>query len=297
MTAEEYARIQSEISAAMGAYSLQFGKFFVNQALTATEWVALLKMLFNEVESRRYEAAGLARQFYDSQRWQYNPGVIRHDVFLEGYDFPRFVQAMEPIRKQMSAPLSPPQAVTMLSMQTMREVENAGRQQIIHAVEEDNVLPLKKKGFQATDVVRGWARVATGKETCAWCLMLISRGPVYLDSSTAGLDLPGWEAKRLIAAGEDVTEYMKEWHTGCDCKVVPVYDLKKWPGRDASIRARDLWDDAVVEAVSILENNPDKKSFVDGKWIPTTRNREAINTLRRRLERGDTSMTQFAIAA
>lgn len=44
-----------------------------------------------------------------------------------------------------------------------------------------------------------WARVPTGFETCAWCLMLASRGFDYLSSDTA-------------RAGN---------HNGCDCMVVP----------------------------------------------------------------------------
>lgn len=49
-----------------------------------------------------------------------------------------------------------------------------------------------------------FARVPTGFETCAFCLMLASRGAVYHSRKTAG-----------------------EWgrfHRGCDCKVVPSFE-------------------------------------------------------------------------
>lgn len=47
-----------------------------------------------------------------------------------------------------------------------------------------------------------WARVPTGKDTCAWCFMLASNGFVYKSAATAD-------------AG---------WHRGCDCRIVPDFD-------------------------------------------------------------------------
>lgn len=47
----------------------------------------------------------------------------------------------------------------------------------------------------------GWARVPSGAETCAWCLMLASRGAVYESRATAG--------------GEG-----RKYHGDCDC--IPV---------------------------------------------------------------------------
>lgn len=49
-----------------------------------------------------------------------------------------------------------------------------------------------------------FARVPTGKETCAFCLMLATRGAVY------------WSRK---SAGE-----FNHFHRNCDCKVVPSYE-------------------------------------------------------------------------
>ncbi|AUV61973.1 hypothetical protein KIV63_gp71 [Mycobacterium phage SWU2] len=136
--------------------------------------------------------------------------------------------------------------------------------------------------------VKGWARVATGDETCAWCLMLISRGPVYVGAETAGLDLDDDTAQRMIAAGEDVRPFMEEWHTGCDCKVVPVFDIGSWSGFDSWKRAESLWEDASLEARALIES---------GEARTDDLNKETINALRRRLERGDVSMTDFAVAA
>jgi hypothetical protein len=92
--------------------------------------------------------------------------------------------------------------------------------------------------------VVGWARVATGQESCAWCLMLVSRGPTYLFSDTAGLDLTDTEAVQLFESGGSMKEHMDEWHPGCDCEVVPVFDRNDWPGKQAAADALKVWNKA-----------------------------------------------------
>lgn len=293
MTPEEYAARQALISAAAVRLVLQFGKFFLNPLLTLTDWLNFLRLLFPEVKRLREDSAALGREFYDYQRDLNHPELPTNARLLEPYEFTWFAENVDSVRKSLSAEGANTKALETFALSVVREVENGGRKQIIHAVEEDDLLKEKiareagRPARTETRMVRGWARVATGRETCAWCLMLVSRGPVYLGADTAGLDLSDREAQRLIAAGEDVSEYMTQWHAGCDCKVVPVFDLKRWPGREASQRALQLWNEASKEAAKILQANPDKKSYVKGKWIPTTLNREAINTLRRRMERGE----------
>lgn len=49
-----------------------------------------------------------------------------------------------------------------------------------------------------------FARVMTGAENCAFCLMLASRGAVYKNRKTAG--------------------ELRRFHRGCDCKVVPGFE-------------------------------------------------------------------------
>lgn len=48
-----------------------------------------------------------------------------------------------------------------------------------------------------------WARVPQGAETCAFCLMLASRGAVYSSASSAG--------------------EMRQFHGDCDCAVTPIW--------------------------------------------------------------------------
>lgn len=347
MTPEAYAALQAAITAATAQYVVQLGGFLIRPGMGVREWVQLLQVIYPEVEQRRTESATLARQFYDSQRTEQLPELPRNDRPLEGTSFETFVRSMEPARKKViqasqEGPVNldtPPEkilsrlknprqsdaAVTHLALQTIREVENAGRRQVLHAVEEDrglddliqvvrdsgiNLLPsepapeptiLNYKGEPVkyrNGLVRGWARVATGRETCAWCLMLISRGPVYLGADTAGLNISDRDAIDMVAAGEDVGDYMDEWHTGCDCKVVPVFKISEWSGRDAWKRAEDLWNEATAEARDVLKANPDKVYLTGkNKGQRVTLNTEAQNALRRRLERGDIDMSEFAAFA
>ncbi len=315
-SAQQYSAQQALISAALLVLVAQFAKLFVNPLLSATDWVGLLRLLYPEVAAAREKSAVLARTFYDTERALAHPDLPVLARELEPYKFEWFVQAMEPARSAMSAEQSRNAAIGQLASLAVREVENAGRRQIIKAVEEDKPLEDKlaeqpeyevvRKGGKNKVVrvsnVKGWARVATGKETCAFCLALISLGPVYSSANKAGLKLPESEALQAITEGRDVSEVMNQWHKGCDCKVVPVFDLKNWVGREASQKAYRLWEKATERAAAALKADPGKKyySFGDPEkkippgWYPTTLNREAMNQLRQMIADGDAAATDWA---
>lgn len=61
-----------------------------------------------------------------------------------------------------------------------------------------------------------WARVLSGAENCAFCIILASRGPVYRTKASAG--------------GLKATAY----HDLCDCEAVPIYDGVEWDGQEQS---------------------------------------------------------------
>lgn len=294
MTPEEYAAHQAVISAAVARYVQQLAPVFPLEDMSWADWQRMLALLYPEIERRQYEAAELARDFYDVQRAEALPELEQNDAYLESYSFVRFVEGMEPARRRLKKMGARQDAITHLALRAVREVENAGRRQIIHAVEEDFDLQEfldsagRSGGSGGSDLVRGWARVATGRETCAWCLMLVSRGPTYLSARTSGLDLDDTTAQRMIAAGVDVSEHMNEWHTGCDCKVVPVFKRSAWPGQAAADRAYKLWENATEEAKARIES---------GKARSDNLNREAINALRRRLSRGEIDISEFAAFA
>lgn len=278
MTPDQYAQRLAEITTAVVQYVLKIAKVFARYELDRPQWIGVLNIVYPEIEIRRHEAADIARSFYDAQRKDHHPDLDRNDQFLVNYSFERFVENMEPARKRISQMDSRDNAVAHMALQAAREVESAGRRQIIRAVESE---PQAK-------VIQGWARVATGRETCAWCLMLISRGPVYSAAERAGLDLDDEIAARMVAAGLDVSEYMEEWHTGCDCKVVPVFDAENWVGKKEADLALELWKDATREADELIESGEARTSH---------RNTEAINALRRRIERGEIDPFKYAALA
>ncbi|AER48104.1 capsid maturation protease [Mycobacterium phage Bexan] len=292
MNPEEYAAAQLLISAAVVRHVRNVAGFFAQPALTMFDWLRLLDLLFPEIQRRRTEASVLARRFYDSQRAQHHPDLPRNDRPLEGTTFEKFVENMDPARERMQQAETRGDALTHLTLRAVREVENAGRQQIIHAVEND----------PEPRVLRGWARVATGRETCAWCLMLISRGPTYVRAETAGLDLDTehalelFENKDLETYFADISGEIKQWHPGCDCKVIPVFRNEDWFGKEAADRALDLWGEATKEAIALEDEGLVHKSGKN-KGQPFTRNELAINALRRRLERGEISAQQYAALA
>ena len=53
-----------------------------------------------------------------------------------------------------------------------------------------------------------FARVPTGADTCTWCLMLASRGAIYVSAETAK------KSSRVLVAGK--------FHSDCNCAVEPV---------------------------------------------------------------------------
>jgi hypothetical protein len=360
---EQYAAAQAVISAAVAAYVLSFVSNFAYQALPLARWIELLRLLYPEIERRREQSASLARSFYDSQRELFVPGLPTNAQDLEPYQFDWFVQAMEPVRQQMSVENSTQGAVAAMTLRAVREVELAGRRQIIHAVENDTQLTEyitatpqqreklrfpddvrdellgilgggtrtswggaqvpagpRKPRYETANDVQAWARVATGDETCAWCLMLVSAGPNYMGADTAGLTREMTETAYvrmyntydLKTYGEKLHEkdangnsLFDEWHTGCDCIVVPVFNKKNWFGQDAADRALDLWKEATKVAKKELEANPDKKYYSrlgpkgrrtrgEPGWYPTTLNRETLNQLRKMIDAGEITSQEWA---
>ena len=328
MTPEQYAAAQAVITAQAVKYVGGFGKLFLPVGMGVREWLGLLELLWPAVKQYRDESATLARTFYDEQRDLWHPDVPNHARLLEPYEFQWFVQDMEPVRKVMSVEDASPKVLEQVQLQVARSVENGGRRQIIHAVETDFQLddvpqpdePVKQdsdsisvsdliaevekriaaaekpvpieKQVERFGSVRGWARVATGKETCEWCLMLVARGPAYSSARKAGLNA---DDDDILTTDDAVNAAMNEWHAGCDCKVVPVFKETNWVGEDAAQRALDFWITASKRASKELEADPDKQyySVKERRWKKTTKNRETINQLRKMIDNGEIKSTDW----
>lgn len=287
MTAEEYAEAAAQITASLVSRLVRLLRIFRLPALTPAGWEDLLDLMFPTIDSHRTRSAELGRRFYDAQRQLHHPELPRHDTFLAEYRREWLSEAMTPERKAFSKPGASEDALSRVVLRAAKEVENGGRRTILRAVEEDRV-------------VKGWARVATGRETCEFCLTLIGRGPVYLSAETAGLNADDTTAEELIHRGDKAAmdELMNRWHPGCDCKVVPVYDRANWPGRDEFKRAEAIWIkySKMVDADPSLRKpqNGNQHGPNDEEW---SRSEAVMAAIRRALYSGEIDMRDYAIAA
>lgn len=247
------------------------------QSINPMTWYSLLEMLFQIVFPASQRQAEIQRVNYDWNRER--NGLPPHPIPLAELTLEQFFRDMEPVKAAMLAPGTTPGQVHLAAMRVARSVENSGRWTVMKATEypdpafPDRLDSIEVPAGQAPrrargpNGVRGWARVATGAETCGWCWMLVSRGPVYRSAETAGARLTDRDALQMTGANVfDSGEHMNQWHTGCDCKIVPVFNLENWDGRDRHLAAEELW-----RRVSRKENN----------------NRDAINAYRRAVEAGE----------
>ena len=83
-----------------------------------------------------------------------------------------------------------------------------------------------------------FARVPTGEKTCDFCIMLASRGPVYLTEESAGA--------------------FTQFHAHCDCKVVPFFDSEYdgWSRRKSTTTVEGYDPDAYYQQYQELMKNP-----------------------------------------
>lgn len=268
-----------------------------------------LRLLFPEVRRARIEISNISIEFYNSQRRLHYPELPDHIVSPDNYQFEWFVQDMERSRQRFTnridnLPEDTPQPVRQKTEQqaildaqrsVARSLENSGRTTLQHAVDTDDALEPEPDDDRTQDpdpdpddiidivdrqrarrrkAVKGWARVATGRETCSWCLVMISRGPVYSNADTAGLDIDDDLALEMFEQGKPLDDYMTQWHPNCDCKVVPVFSYTEWPGRDQAAAALEAW-----------------KQFTKGYH-----GQDALNAFRRAVERGDVNVPDYAAA-
>jgi hypothetical protein len=264
MDFEQYSDEQRNISARIVSIILSILLPWRFLPMTRQSWPAVVNGMYPLVEQARNESSDLARTFYDAQRAQHNPNADRLDVYRAPYALDWLAEALNPAKDDFLRPGDDNEgAITKTALIVAKEVENGGRRTQLYAVQDDSL-------------VKGWARVATGRETCAFCMMLVSRGPVYLTAESAGFDANDTSAAQILARGDnsEIDELMTRWHPGCDCKVVPVYDRSSWPGRDAYLQAAKFWREHT-------------KGFSGN---------DALNALRRAIDNGEVDPTSIAAA-
>lgn len=244
MTYEEYLAAQAALTAYAASYLFVIVQPFQAIPLSTAQWNGMLAAMYPVVEDLRFQSAELARQFYDSEREKNYPQEQRADIWLAHYEPDWFQEAMRDTKSEMSAINSTYDDIAKTISLAVKEIENGGRRTIQQATKRDKKL-------------KGWARVQGNEDSCAFCLMMISRGPKYKSAAGAGLDVDEQTAfaiwkkvdeastpDELAAAEEAMDKLMNKWHENCDCKVVPVFKKTTWPGREAWKEAERIWKTA-----------------------------------------------------
>lgn len=269
MQLAEYSRTQRSITARAVQLILQTLFPYQGIPLTQTSWRFIVRGMFPIVDSARRESAILMRQFYDSQRLEHL-GNDDYNLDLPSYELAWLEESLQPIFREARVIEFDEGKTVETALRVAKEVENGGRRMALNAVRGET----RRVGF---------ARVATGRETCAFCLMLVSRGPVYKTELKAGAKHEGAAEileQRNDFSDEELDELMTRWHPGCDCKVVPVFDENNWVGYDDWKRMEKIWMD-------------ETRGFAGARF---TKN-DKLNAFRRAIERGDINPAEFAAAA
>jgi hypothetical protein len=255
MTLEEYAAAKQAIVATAISYILNILFPWRLLPFSNEVWQFLLRSMFPIVENARRELSELSRDFYDAQR-RLHFGDDDYPIDLAPYEFQWFEEAMRPSRDVMRRPETTEGQLAQAVLRVAKEVENGARRTTLYALQDD---PRRV----------GWARVATGRETCAFCLMLVSRGPVYQNSSS-GFKGTKEEAMELLEEEGEAAlkDLMTRWHPGCDCIAVPVFDRNNWPGREDYLRAEQVWRDVTGNFTGVDKLNAFRRAVYAGELNP-----------------------------
>jgi hypothetical protein len=198
MEPDEYRRRSLAYAAAAAVYVRTLFQLLPAD-IDITAWRRFITIIYPTVMDARLQTFNTAVDYYNSQRPADAPPI---DYVERSYPPERLQKALEPARQK---------AVDEAAAITTEHTMAAGREAVEDAVKND-------------PAALAWARVPSGAETCAFCTLLVSRGPVYKTRQSASLGYEG-----------------EPYHPGCDCVPVPVFDRENWPGRDRYLEADALY--------------------------------------------------------
>ncbi|MGV9818414.1 VG15 protein [Nocardia xishanensis] len=139
----------------------------------------------------------------------------------------------------------------------------------------------------------GWARVLSGAESCAFCAMLASRGPVYRSDKSATSVV----GRRGRPRGS--RNLGEAYHDHCDCEAILVRRGEDWEGREEYERLERLWMAAdssgtgeetrkvFGRAFRRIERDPELGEEIEQLWADSTEGLiggEALRAFRRRIK-------------
>ena len=250
------------------AIQLEIGE--VVQALTNTygiptdieQSINLADQLYPAVTEQRAALATIERRLILAE----NPGVTiaqpqtyhTHATFsivsdaagLGRNERPMIHSYMDPITRQKRtsrlAPYTLPDDDAVIQEFTRRLTASGTR----HALQVSRSMISDTAGLNKM----AWARQLTGRENCAFCCMLASRGAVYT-SREAATTVGGWGFKEHYSDGHDRGRIWKQgrvrgtqkagdaYHDNCDCTAVLIADPKSnWDGKRDAEKLKKVWN-------------------------------------------------------
>lgn len=234
MNLEQYARAKQSLLRRMIAALIFPFRQFLSPFMTRRSWLQLMSVTYVIVKRYRDEATQLAREFFDDNRAEQLPDEPRHDIFTDDH-YPRqwMEETLAPTFREFERTKNVDAAIEDLSNRVIKVVEDGARRTLLQGV--------------ATDPHRNarWARFDPRPPTCAFCTMLISRGPVYHSKKSAGGYVGSQdelEKTILDGAQDDIDELLNRWHPGCTCIVVPIYTFENYVTQDQEDAAWDIYD-------------------------------------------------------
>lgn len=216
MTPRQYQQEQARISLSLLA-ALEPLFRLLRPRPSAAEWDAFVQAAYPAVYRARMDSWRLARRYYAEERQARTgraglPAFPRRNYRPDDLDA-ALRERVKPRIDVLDEGTPVPQAVVEQAADiATRHAAAGGREGIVDAARHDSM-------------ALGYARVAVGEENCAFCLMLISRGPVYKSASAA-----------LLRDGT-----FEPYHDRCDCIAVPVFNPASWPGREEYLREARNW--------------------------------------------------------
>lgn len=242
MDINTYARRKENILRRMLAALFHVFQEFLRSFMRPNDWNTFVHVTYRVMKPYRDEATELARVFHDDNRAAQLPSLpsseredqIGHDIFKDDY-YPEqwFRREMTVLFQHSQQGRGTDALVEEAVNRVTKVVEDGARRTLIDAVRTDTDLP-----------IRGIARFDPRPPTCAFCTMMISRGPVYHTSGkTAGWPLDVKRLERLVLDDDPdkINELMNKWHPGCTCIAVPVYKYDNYPTQSQEKEAEQIY--------------------------------------------------------
>lgn len=219
MTPQEYQRERARLSLGLIGALRPLAEL-LRPSPTPAQWSGWVQAAYPAVYRGRVEQWELARQFYleERARFGYTDPV---DVPLRSYAPEALDTGLREIVKPRIDDLDEDDEDGMPTVLVNEVLDTADRH--ANAAGRDAIVDAARHDRRAL----GYARVTVGAENCAFCLMLVSRGPVYRSEDAA-----------LLRDGTG-----EPYHNRCDCLAIPVFDRDDWPGREEYLEMEAAWQE------------------------------------------------------